>query len=125
MDELRKGIAMLTQEHQLFPLSLRENIQLGSSEADAMKDEGKIRASASAAGAEGVVKNFSDGYDTVLEPVTTGYVSFAGRGNRELEAVHKRLEKPINISGEAARWFLFFDVLTRVLTGGEKQKLVA
>ena len=100
INELRKGIAMLTQEHQLLPLTVRENIQLGSSDAEAMKDEEKIRASALAAGAEGIVKNFSDGYDTLLEPATAGYVSFAGRGNRELEAVHRKLEKPISISGE-------------------------
>lgn len=103
MEELRKGIAMLTQEHQLFPLSIEENIKLGSSEAEAMDDQQKIRESVLAAGAEGIVKNFSDGYDTVLEPVKTGYLSYAGQGNRELEAIQNKLEKPTSISGE---WFL-------------------
>jgi len=107
MDELRRGIAMLTQDHQLFPLSLEENVKLGSAEAEAMVDRGKIEESVSAAGAEGIVKNFSSGYDTVLEPVKKGYVSFAGQGNKDLEAMQKKLEKSINISG------------------GEKQKLVA
>ena len=102
MNELRKGIAMLTQEHQLFPLSLQENIQLGSSEAEAMNDQQKIRESVLAVGAERIVKNFSDGYGTVLEPAATGYLSYAGQGNRELEAIQKRLEKPTSISGEVA-----------------------
>lgn len=100
MDELRKGIAMLTQEHQLFPLSAEENIKLGSSEAEAMDDQEKIKESVLAAGAEGVVKNFSNGYDTVLEPVKTGYLSYAGQGNRELEAIQQNLDKPTSISGE-------------------------
>ena len=103
MDELRKGIAMLTQEHQLFPLSVRENIQLGSSETEAMDNEQKVRVSLSAAGADGIVKNFLGGYDTVLEPVKSGYVSYAGKGNRELEAKQKKMEKSTNISGEEAR----------------------
>lgn len=103
MEDLRKGIAMLTQEHQLFPLSIEENIKLGSSEADAMDDQQKIRQSVLAAGAEGIVKNFSDGYDTVLEPVKTGYLGYGGQGNRELEAIQNNLEKPTSISGERSR----------------------
>ncbi|KAH0835777.1 P-loop containing nucleoside triphosphate hydrolase protein [Lanmaoa asiatica] len=111
MNELRKGIAMLTQEHQLFPLSVEENIKLGSSNAEAMDDQQKIRESVLAAGAEGIVNNFSDGYDMVLEPVMTGYLSYAGQGNRELEAIQKNMEKPTSISGkwplvEFARTFM-------------------
>jgi ABC-type multidrug transport system fused ATPase/permease subunit len=127
--ELRKGIAMLTQEHQLFPLSVEENIKLGSSEAEAMDDRGKIEEAVLGAGAEGIVKGFSDGYDTVLEPVTTGYLSYAGQQNKELEAMQKKLGKPASVSGE---WLhdelpvdLFSVCSTRDSTGGEKQKLVA
>jgi len=107
MAELRKGIAMLTQEHQLYPLSVKENIKLGSSDAEAMDDQRKIEEAVLGAGAEGIIKGFSDGYDTVLEPVTTAYLSYAGQQNSELEAIQKKLDKPASVSG------------------GEKQKLVA
>lgn len=100
MVELRKGIAMLTQEHQLFPLSVEENIKLGSSEAEAMDDRRKIEEAVLGAGAEGIVKGFSDGYDTVLEPVTAGYLSYTGQQNKELEAMLKKLGKPASVSGK-------------------------
>ncbi|KAG9312731.1 P-loop containing nucleoside triphosphate hydrolase protein [Chiua virens] len=107
MDTLRKGIAMLTQEHRLFPLSVEENIKLGTSDVEAMKDQRKVESSVSAVGAEDLIGNFSEGYNTTLEPVSTGYLSYAGNGIKELEAIKKSLEKSTNISG------------------GEKQKLVA
>jgi len=100
MAELRKGIAMLTQEHQLFPLSVEENIKIGSSGAEEMDDPRKTEEAVLAAGAEGIVKGFSDGYDTVLEPVATSYLSYAGMENKELEAIQKKLEKPACVSGE-------------------------
>ncbi|KAF8546950.1 P-loop containing nucleoside triphosphate hydrolase protein, partial [Imleria badia] len=99
MAELRKGIAMLTQEHQLFPLSVEENITLGSSEVEAMDDQQKIGEAVTAAGAESIVKGFSDGYGTVLEPVTVGYISYTGQGNKELETMQKDLQKPSSVSG--------------------------
>ncbi|KAF9242086.1 P-loop containing nucleoside triphosphate hydrolase protein [Melanogaster broomeanus] len=101
MDDLRKGIAMLTQEHELFPLSVEENIRLGSSEEEAMKDEEKLKESTKLAGAEGIVKNFSEGFNTVLEPVSIGYLSYCGQGNKELEDTYKEMEKSANVSGNA------------------------
>ncbi|KAG9312733.1 P-loop containing nucleoside triphosphate hydrolase protein [Chiua virens] len=106
MDTLRKGIAMLTQEHRLFPLSVEENIKLGTSEMEAMNDQEKLEASVLAAGAVDLVKNFSAGYNTVLDPLSTSYLSYAGQGIAELETIQKNLEKPTDLSG------------------GEKQKLV-
>lgn len=102
MAELRQGVAMLTQEHQLFPLSVEENITLGSSEVEAIHDQQKIGEAVSAAGAESIVENFSDGYGTVLEPATVGYISYTGQGNKELETMRKDLQKPSSISGELA-----------------------
>ena len=112
MAELRKGIAMLTQEHQLYPLSVKENIKLGSSEAEATADRQKIEEAVLDAGAEGIIKGFSDGYDTVLEPVTTAYLSYAGQQNRELEAIQKKLEKPASVSGEWLRDEVPVDLLS-------------
>lgn len=100
MVALRKGIAMLTQEHELFPLSVKENIKLGSSDVEAMDDEQKIGKAVAAAGAESIIKGFSDGFDTVLDPVSASYISYTGQGNKELEAIKKDMEKPASVSGE-------------------------
>ncbi|KIJ59189.1 hypothetical protein HYDPIDRAFT_190613 [Hydnomerulius pinastri MD-312] len=80
---------------------------LGACEEDVMVDKEMLRESARLSGAEGIVKNFKDGFDTVLEPVSTGYLSYSGNGNEELEEIYKNMEKSANVSG------------------GEKQRLVA
>ncbi|KAL4068177.1 P-loop containing nucleoside triphosphate hydrolase protein [Scleroderma citrinum] len=105
--ELRKGIAILTQEHNLFPSSIQENVALGSPDKTATKNREKLRESLILSGADRVVDNFSEGMDTVLEPVSNGFVSFSGHGNEELEAIYDSFSKPASVSG------------------GEKQRLVA
>ncbi|KAF8452298.1 P-loop containing nucleoside triphosphate hydrolase protein, partial [Boletus edulis BED1] len=119
MAELRKGIAMLTQEHQLFPLSVGENIKLGSSDSEAADDKQTIEKAVSAADAESIIKGFSDGYDTVLEPVRVGYLSYAGRGNEELETIQKNLQKPANISGDARTFMRLFTSPIKLVTVDE------
>ncbi|KAG6373710.1 P-loop containing nucleoside triphosphate hydrolase protein [Boletus reticuloceps] len=119
MAELRKGIAMLTQEHQLFPLSIGENIKLGSSNSEAVDNQQKIEEAVSAADAESIVKGFSDGYDTVLEPVRVGYLSYAGQGNEELETIQKNLQKPTNISGDARTFMRLFTSPIKLVTVDE------
>ncbi|KAH7889214.1 P-loop containing nucleoside triphosphate hydrolase protein [Phlebopus sp. FC_14] len=104
MQELRRGIAILTQDHQLFPLSMRENIGLGAPEeqnTNAMNEAARL------AGADGVIENFKDKFETVLNPVSRTYISPRGHGNSELEEMRKAIEKPASVSG------------------GERQRLVA
>ncbi|KIK35062.1 hypothetical protein CY34DRAFT_96782 [Suillus luteus UH-Slu-Lm8-n1] len=103
--DLRSVTASLTQEHTIFPLSLSENIGIGS--PSSVTDHDKITQAAKLAGAQDVIKNFTDGYDTVLEPVRTAYLSYSGRGNEALEKEYEKMEKATNVSG------------------GEKQRLVA
>lgn len=91
---------MLIQEHQLLPLSIRENVALGAPDEEAMKDLDRVEESVRLCGAEGIVKNLSEGFQTILEPVSTSYVSFYGQGNKELEAIHKTMRKSANLSGE-------------------------
>ncbi|KAG1759993.1 P-loop containing nucleoside triphosphate hydrolase protein [Suillus occidentalis] len=94
--DLRSVTASLTQEHTIFPLSLSENIGIGS--PSSVTDHDKITQAA---------KTSPDGYDTVLEPVRTAYLSCSGRGNEALEKEYEKMEKATNVSG------------------GEKQRLVA
>jgi ABC-type multidrug transport system fused ATPase/permease subunit len=103
--DLRSVTASLTQEHTIFPLSLSENIGIGS--PSSATDLDKITEAAKSAGAQDVIENFTNGYDTVLEPVKTAYLSYTGRGNELLEKEYEKMEKSTNVSG------------------GEKQRLVA
>ncbi|KAG2750621.1 P-loop containing nucleoside triphosphate hydrolase protein [Suillus brevipes Sb2] len=103
--DLRSVTASLTQEHTIFPLSLSENIGIGS--PSSVTDHDKITQAAKLAGAQDVIQNFTNGYDTVLEPVRTAYLSYTGRGNEALEKEYENMEKATNVSG------------------GEKQRLVA
>ena len=111
ISELRKGITMLAQDHQLYPLSVEENIKLGAADAEAMDDQQKVEEAVGAAGAESIIKNFSDGYDTVLDPVSVSYISYAGHGNKGLETMQEDLQKPTNVSGELVGSSLFFGIL--------------
>ena len=99
MEELRKGIAMLTQEHDLFPVSIQEDVALGSPDKSAIRDTEKLTESLRLSGAEHIVNNFSEGINTILEPVSNGYVSFDGDRDEELQAIYKSFAKPTSVSG--------------------------
>ncbi|KAG1855124.1 P-loop containing nucleoside triphosphate hydrolase protein [Suillus tomentosus] len=103
--DLRSVTASLTQEHTLFPLSMSENIGIGS--PSSVTNLEKIAQAAKLAGAQDVIQNFTDGYDTVLEPVKTAQISLTGRRNEDLKKEYEKMEKTTNVSG------------------GEKQRLVA
>ncbi|KAG2366065.1 P-loop containing nucleoside triphosphate hydrolase protein, partial [Suillus spraguei] len=95
--DLRSVTASLTQEHTIFPLSMSENIGIGSPASS--RDLDKITRAAKLAGAQDVIENFTNGYDTVLEPVQTAYLSYTGRGNEDLEKEYEKMEKTTNVSG--------------------------
>ncbi|EGO21436.1 hypothetical protein SERLADRAFT_417697 [Serpula lacrymans var. lacrymans S7.9] len=100
---LRRATANLTQDHNLFPLSIRENIGLGN--PSLLNDLDKIIESAKLGGAHDFITNFADGYDTVLRPVQTAYLSFAANASDELLAQYKAMEKQAELSAN-----LFFKV---------------
>ncbi|KAG0701532.1 P-loop containing nucleoside triphosphate hydrolase protein [Suillus ampliporus] len=95
--DLRSATANLAQDHTIFPLCLRENIGIGS--PSSATDLDKITQAAKLAGAQRIIENFTDGYDTVLEPVKTAYLSYAGKGNEALEAEYEKMEKSATVSG--------------------------
>ncbi|KAJ7490994.1 P-loop containing nucleoside triphosphate hydrolase protein [Mycena latifolia] len=107
IDDMRHATAALTQDHHLYPLSLRENIGLGNpAHVDDME---MIRAAARQGGAEDVIAKQADGFGTVLEhPRGLKYGSDVQKGDKTLLA--EELEK---MTKEA-------DV-----SGGERQRLVA
>jgi len=99
IEGLRKGIAMLTQEHELFPVSIQEDVALGSPDKSAIGDTEKLAESLRLSGAEQIVNNFSEGINTILEPVSNGYVSFGGDVDDGLQAIYKSFAKSTSVSG--------------------------
>ncbi|KAJ7215602.1 P-loop containing nucleoside triphosphate hydrolase protein [Mycena pura] len=103
---LRQAYALLTQDHQLFPLALAENIGLGYPEK--VDDREMIMQAARDGGAAELLSKFKDGVETNLEPVTTAYgYQLDDDKHKTLKTVLGKLEKTTEVSG------------------GEKQRLVS
>ncbi|KAF7977743.1 hypothetical protein HWV62_40625 [Athelia sp. TMB] len=107
ISDLREATADLSQDHTLYPLTIRENIGLGLPAA--MADMVEVRRAAEMGGALEFVEKFVDGFETTLQPVYTAMMG--GPAGSESESISKKffdkLEKQIDISG------------------GEKQRLIA
>ncbi|KAK7036018.1 ABC transporter ATP-binding protein [Favolaschia claudopus] len=105
--DLRHATASLTQDHHIFPLSLRDNIGLGNpAQVENME---MIQAATRQGGAEDVVRKFSDGYEAVLEHPWGVYSrgNTLGKGKTALTEIWERVSKKADVSG------------------GERQRLVA
>ncbi len=61
-DELRRFMAAVPQETQLFSGTIMENLRVGKPDAE----EGELRAAAAAANADEFIEAFPDGYDTIV-----------------------------------------------------------
>ncbi|THU75363.1 P-loop containing nucleoside triphosphate hydrolase protein, partial [Dendrothele bispora CBS 962.96] len=112
--ELRQGVATLTQDHQLYPLSIQENIGLGHPEA--IDDVDLIKDAVRRAGAEGLIEKLSKGLETVLDPYTHQYgVDVDEEDESELAEELKKLNQSADVSGGerqrvvAARTFMRFN----------------
>ena len=124
LQELRRSIAMLTQDHQLFPLSVAENIALGAPDEEGMKDARKLEECVRLSGADRITNNFSEGFQTILDPVSTGYISFYGQGNEELGKIFQKMKKSASLSGMLP-FLQGYKTKSDRFLGGEKQRLMA
>ncbi|KAK7462807.1 hypothetical protein VKT23_007387 [Stygiomarasmius scandens] len=106
LSSLRRAAAMLTQDHHLYPLSIKENIGLGF--AEKMNDEDMIMDAARKGGAEDVIKRLGSGMDTVLDP--KGYQFAYKVLTTDKTALAEKL-KSLKKTGD--------------VSGGERQRLVA
>ncbi|KAJ7150709.1 P-loop containing nucleoside triphosphate hydrolase protein [Mycena filopes] len=102
--DLRAVQALLTQDHKLYPLTLKENIGLGDPER--WEDGEGVRGAAESAGAAEVVGKMKDGYETNLSPAQTAYSSQL-EGHKKLAEILESIENKAEVSG------------------GEKQRVVA
>jgi ABC-type multidrug transport system fused ATPase/permease subunit len=106
VQDLRQAISLLSQDHALFPLSIKEDIALGRPYAPDVHGEPAIAEAARKGGAEGFINKFTHKYDTVLDPVgTKGAVGL--HPQHPIMKLYAKLEKTTEVSG------------------GERQRLVA
>lgn len=106
MADLRKAMAMLTQDHTVFPLSLGENIGLGCVEH--VSDDAKISKAAELGGATPCLEKLEKGKDTVLTLLQSHHsVHVPYDDDHPLRIELEKLDKNIELSG------------------GEKQRVVA
>ncbi|MGN7703699.1 ABC transporter ATP-binding protein [Cellulosimicrobium sp. 22601] len=64
VDDLRSRISVVFQDFMSYELTVRENVALGS--LDGLRDDDRIGAALSAAGADGLVDGLPRGYETML-----------------------------------------------------------
>ncbi|KAK7692111.1 hypothetical protein QCA50_003730 [Cerrena zonata] len=101
---LHESTAVLTQNHQLFPFSVAENIGMG--DPSHATDRERILRATKLGGSEGVIKKFKDGMDHFLEYNNTLFST-----------------QPL-VSGNLSDFFNSLERDTSV-SGGEHQRLVA
>ncbi|KAJ6567089.1 P-loop containing nucleoside triphosphate hydrolase protein [Mycena capillaripes] len=105
--DLRHATAALTQDHHLYPLSLRENIGLGNPAH--VEDVELIREAARQGGAEELIAKLGEGFETVLQhPRGMQWGVDVKKGDKTLLAeAFEKMTKEADVSG------------------GERQRLVA
>lgn len=104
--DMRQATADLSQDHSLYPLSIRENIGLGYPAC--VSDLDMIKRAAKLGGSYDFIQKLDAGFETTLQPVRTAYMGYMSRdGDSPLKNVFDKLEKRVDVSG------------------GERQRLVA
>jgi ABC-type multidrug transport system fused ATPase/permease subunit len=95
--DLRNATAVLSQSHYLFPLSLGENIGVGS--PDHCTNMHAIKEAARKGGALEVIKKRDQGLDTLLEPIYTKCYQNLQPHHALIKEVFDKWEKSEDISG--------------------------
>jgi ABC-type multidrug transport system fused ATPase/permease subunit len=96
--DLRQAQATLAQEHNLYPLTLAENIGLGHPEH--VDDLDMVMQAAEDGGAAALLGKFKDGVRTNLEPVVTATGFFLNETkHKTLQAFMSTLERSGEVSG--------------------------
>ncbi|KAH8111915.1 P-loop containing nucleoside triphosphate hydrolase protein [Phellopilus nigrolimitatus] len=99
LSDVRNAIAILRQDHPVFPLSLRANIMLGQPNSERTLSDEDVAAAIRQGGAERFVQKLANGAETVLNPVKTATTYFVGETDPALKAVVEEREKTTDLSG--------------------------
>jgi ABC-type multidrug transport system fused ATPase/permease subunit len=97
LGDIRATVALLSQDHSLFTLSVAENIALGRPQLS--RSTCVIEEAARKSGAHKIVSKFDLGYDTVLGSTQTKE-TIGLSSNHPLRKMHDKLEKGTQVSGE-------------------------
>ena len=93
---MRRVSAILRQDHPILPLSVRENILIGSSGCDISQSQ--LEDAIERGGSGNFIKKLQAQDETVLEPIQTVMTYLDGEDQGLKEEVED-VEKKINISG--------------------------
>ncbi|KAH8830168.1 P-loop containing nucleoside triphosphate hydrolase protein [Flagelloscypha sp. PMI_526] len=111
--DLRRATSMLTQDHSVYPLSMKENIGLGNVEA--VDDLAAIQDASIKGGARRYLDKLENGLDTTLEKFTETYsVNMSSDRRDPLNMLQKSMRDKAKMSGGeaqrivAARTFMRF-----------------
>lgn len=94
---LREAIATLTQDHNLYPLSIAENIGLGHPDSG-ITDMKIVVGSAEQGGALNVISKLAQGLETVLDPPNLSHGSHL-QDYESLRTEWEKVEKSVDVSG--------------------------
>ncbi|TFK63113.1 P-loop containing nucleoside triphosphate hydrolase protein [Pluteus cervinus] len=106
LSDFRRAAATLTQEHHIFPISVKENIGMGYPKE--VGNESLIETAAKESGAWEVIEKFKNGLKTELRPYNWAFGAHVSEADETpLAKELKKLTKTTEVSG------------------GEKQRLIA
>jgi ABC-type multidrug transport system fused ATPase/permease subunit len=94
---LRQAMAVLSQEHHLFPMSITENISLGR--PGHIVTQEAVKEAAKKGGAHAVISKFEDGYNTTLSPICTKWHSKIPNAEHVMMKLYREIEKQTEVSG--------------------------
>lgn len=106
LPQWRKHVTFLSQDSDLYPLSIKENIELGISDPENI-NPGDAEDAARATGVFDTIQSLPERFETVLKPVTTILPTAGGcpGESSKLAALIQEIEpKPVDISGAFVRF---------------------
>jgi ATP-binding cassette subfamily B protein len=77
-EQLRQRIAVIAQDHTHWPMTARQNISMGRTDSDQAAEQGAVEQAAVASGADQVIAELADGYETLLDRRFDGGAELSG-----------------------------------------------
>ena len=97
MDDIRRSMAILRQEHVPYPVSLLQNVALGHPDCDPTDTE--LEEAIRQGGAHTFIEKLPNKLNTVLDPVPMTDMCFRGKVIDELKKIIEEKGKVTDISG--------------------------
>jgi ABC-type multidrug transport system fused ATPase/permease subunit len=131
VDQLRDSMAFLSQSSEIYPVSLRENIELGLPSRKSI-EQSDIEDAARLGGSYDFIQKLPDQFDTVLEPIamTLPSMGCCPGVSPGLEAIISQIIPPkVPISGKPLELSIGFEPHSSISSmrsaAGQKQRIIA